>query len=133
MGTAVGSELFNNYGWRPAAAVNLAWSGFMLFIILIRGPHVPRYTWVGWKGGLEVRKRKLVELRRKQEEEDIDVAVASRNSDSADEKRRLKENTKSEDEKKRHGKDEDGEAIISESSPEQNLAHSPEHDPSSFV
>ncbi|KZT12236.1 MFS general substrate transporter, partial [Laetiporus sulphureus 93-53] len=59
MGTAVGSKVFTEYGWRPAAALNLAWSGFMLIIILIRGPHVSRYTWVGYRGGLEVRKRKV--------------------------------------------------------------------------
>lgn len=59
MGTAVGSKVFTEYGWRPAAALNLAWSGFMLLIILIRGPHVPRYTWIGYKGGLEIRKRKM--------------------------------------------------------------------------
>lgn len=28
----------------------------MLFILLLRGPHVPRYGWFGYEGGLEARK-----------------------------------------------------------------------------
>ncbi|CCL99565.1 uncharacterized protein FIBRA_01583 [Fibroporia radiculosa] len=59
MGTSVGSQVFTKYGWRPAAALSVAWTGFMLFMILLRGPHVPRYTWLGYKGGIEVRKSRL--------------------------------------------------------------------------
>ncbi|KZT69548.1 MFS superfamily [Daedalea quercina L-15889] len=56
MGTSVGSLLFTKYGWRQSAAVSLAWSGFMLFVIFLRGPHVPRHRWVGYTGGLRLRK-----------------------------------------------------------------------------
>ncbi|KAI0632361.1 MFS general substrate transporter [Trametes polyzona] len=60
MGTAVGSKVYTAHGWRPDAALNLAWTVFSLFILLARGPHCPRYTWVGWKGGWELRKSRLV-------------------------------------------------------------------------
>jgi len=74
MGTSVGTQLFVKYGWRPAAAMNLAWSGFMLLVMLARGPHVSRYTWVGWQGGLEVRKNKLADRERQTAESEGVVA-----------------------------------------------------------
>lgn len=57
MGTAVGTKVFIQHGWRSAAAVSLAWCGWQLLIILSRGPHCERKTWVGWQGGAELRKR----------------------------------------------------------------------------
>lgn len=59
MGTSVGTKVFVSYGWRPAAALSLGWSGAMLVFMLARGPHCPRYTWFGWKGGGEMRKKRL--------------------------------------------------------------------------
>ena len=59
MGTAVGTSVFNNHGWRPAAALSVGWQGFCMLILFMRGPHVPRYTWFGYKGGFEIRKRKM--------------------------------------------------------------------------
>lgn len=64
MGTVVGSYVFNKYGWRASAALSLAWTGWMLLASLARGPHVPRYTWLGYKGGCEVRKHRLAERAR---------------------------------------------------------------------
>ncbi|GBE85456.1 hypothetical protein SCP_0706430 [Sparassis crispa] len=61
---------------RPAAALSLAWTGFMLGVLLLRGPNVPRYTWFGYAGGFEVRKRKLDE-RARLAEEDVEKAVAA--------------------------------------------------------
>ncbi|THH27015.1 hypothetical protein EUX98_g7178 [Antrodiella citrinella] len=61
MGTSVGTKVFIMYGWRPAAATSLAWAGFCLVVMLIRGPNVRRYTWVGWEGGAEIRKSRLAE------------------------------------------------------------------------
>ncbi|OSX57124.1 hypothetical protein POSPLADRAFT_1061821 [Postia placenta MAD-698-R-SB12] len=86
MGTAVGSEVYTQHGWRPAAALNLAWSGLMLFVVLARGPHVSRYTWVGWEGGLEVRKSKVTAQKRRDEE-----AGASDIQQGGDEKHALEE------------------------------------------
>jgi hypothetical protein len=56
MGTAVGTELFNNHGWRASAAANLGWQSFALLVLLARGPHCARYTWIGWEGGFAWRK-----------------------------------------------------------------------------
>lgn len=56
MGTAVGTKVFIQHGWRAATAVSLAWCGWQLLIILLRGPHCERRTWVGWEGGAELRK-----------------------------------------------------------------------------
>ena len=67
MGTAVGTQVFIKYGWRPAAALSIAWSGFTLFVMLIRGPHCKRYTWIGYEGGLELRKSRLTSPQQQQQ------------------------------------------------------------------
>ncbi|KAH9948293.1 major facilitator superfamily domain-containing protein [Amylocystis lapponica] len=79
MGTSVGTKVFVQYGWRPAAALSLAWTGFMLFLLLLRGPHVPRHTWFGYAGGYEVRKKVLAERQRQQEEEAVTALDIERN------------------------------------------------------
>ncbi|TFK68849.1 MFS general substrate transporter [Pluteus cervinus] len=56
MGTAVGTHVFVRFGWRAAAGLNMAWYAWQLVILLLRGPHVSRYTWFGYEGGLEPRK-----------------------------------------------------------------------------
>ncbi|GJE88226.1 MFS general substrate transporter [Phanerochaete sordida] len=56
MGTAVGTQVFVRFGWRPAAALSVAWSGFTLLVMLARGPHCARYTWVGYEGGCRLRR-----------------------------------------------------------------------------
>jgi hypothetical protein len=56
MGTAVGTLVFTKYGWRACAALSLGWMGFELVVLLIRGPHVSRYTWFGYEGGWSARK-----------------------------------------------------------------------------
>lgn len=56
MGTAVGTQVFVRFGWRAAAGLNMAWYAWQLVILLLRGPHVSRYTWFGYEGGLEPRK-----------------------------------------------------------------------------
>lgn len=83
MGTSVGTQVFTKYGWRPSAALSLAWTGFMFFMLLIRGPHVRRYTWFGYEGGIEVRKSKLA-ARERAREADAEAAVAANEAGSAD-------------------------------------------------
>ncbi|EIN12181.1 hypothetical protein PUNSTDRAFT_33882, partial [Punctularia strigosozonata HHB-11173 SS5] len=56
MGTATGTKVFVQHGWRASAALSMGWMGWQLVILLLRGPHVPRYTWFGYAGGLEARK-----------------------------------------------------------------------------
>ncbi|KAM5541185.1 hypothetical protein V8D89_005114 [Ganoderma adspersum] len=60
MGTCVGSKVFTEHGWRADAALNLAWAGFILLVLLLRGPHCRRYTWIGWEGGFELRKNRVL-------------------------------------------------------------------------
>ncbi len=68
MGTSVGSKVFTEHGWRADASLNLAWTGWTLFVLFLRGPHCPRYTWIGWQGGFELRKSK-VRAREEQEKQ----------------------------------------------------------------
>ncbi|KIP09416.1 hypothetical protein PHLGIDRAFT_67636 [Phlebiopsis gigantea 11061_1 CR5-6] len=56
MGTSVGTKVFVKFGWRPAAALSVAWTGFTLVVMLVRGPHCSRYTWFGYEGGWNMRK-----------------------------------------------------------------------------
>lgn len=65
MGTSVGTKVFVAHGWRAASGVSMAWVSFQLAVLLVRGPHVPRYTWVGWEGGWQARKS-IVDARRNQ-------------------------------------------------------------------
>lgn len=58
MGTAVGTSVFNQHGWRAAAALSVGWQGFCLLVVLARGPHCSRYTWFGWQGGWATRKER---------------------------------------------------------------------------
>ncbi|EIW81522.1 hypothetical protein CONPUDRAFT_124654 [Coniophora puteana RWD-64-598 SS2] len=69
MGTSVGTLVFTKYGWRPMAGMLMALCGAQLFFLLLRGPHVPRHVWVGYRGGLEARKS-VVEARRREQEAD---------------------------------------------------------------
>jgi hypothetical protein len=61
MGTSVGTKVFVEHGSRATDAVNLAWVGWQLLLIFLRGPHCARYTWVGWQGGMRMRKAKVEE------------------------------------------------------------------------
>ncbi|KAJ7757284.1 hypothetical protein B0H14DRAFT_2976727 [Mycena olivaceomarginata] len=65
MGTAAGTEVFTKYGWRPAAALNVGFYGWIFIIIMLRGPHRARYTWFGFEGGWEARKN-VVDAKKKQ-------------------------------------------------------------------
>ena len=57
VGSAVGSKVFLQHGWRANGALMCAFCAFQLAIMLSRGPHVKRYTWFGYEGGLNWRKR----------------------------------------------------------------------------
>ncbi|TBU43678.1 major facilitator superfamily domain-containing protein [Dichomitus squalens] len=81
MGTAVGSKVFTEHGWRPDASLNLAWTGFTFFILFLRGPHCPRYTWFGWQGGFELRKSHV--LARQQAEREAAAAATTEKQSAA--------------------------------------------------
>lgn len=56
VGTSVGTHVFIHFGWQPGAALSLGWTGFMLLVLLVRGPHCGRYTWFGYGGGLAAKR-----------------------------------------------------------------------------
>jgi hypothetical protein len=57
MGTSVGTKVFVNNGWRACAALGMAWYVFQLLILLLRGPHCGRRTWLGYQGGMALKKK----------------------------------------------------------------------------
>jgi hypothetical protein len=57
MGSSVGTLVFVKYGWRAAAGLNVAWMGFQVGVLFLRGPHCDRWTWVGYEGGLGWRRQ----------------------------------------------------------------------------
>ena len=61
MGTSVGTQLLVEHSYQLSSGVRLAFCGFQLLILLLRGPHVPRKTWFGWKGGMKLRKKMIDE------------------------------------------------------------------------
>ena len=85
-GTAAGTRLFDHNGWRAAAAFSLALFVFQIFVLLARGPHCGRYTWVGFEGGWEARKGVIdgkVE-KEKDQEQGLEDRKDGRNSDDGE-------------------------------------------------
>ncbi|CAA7266063.1 unnamed protein product [Cyclocybe aegerita] len=56
IGTAVGTKLFVQYGWRAAAIFGMAMYVMQIIALLLRGPHCRQYTWFGYEGGLSFKK-----------------------------------------------------------------------------
>ena len=42
----------------------MAFYGFQLLVLLLRGPHCKQHTWFGYEGGLEARKSVVEERKR---------------------------------------------------------------------
>jgi hypothetical protein len=71
--------------------------GFLFIMLLLRGPHCQRFTWLGYEGGLDARKS-VVEARKKAEsdmaqlpagsdsEKDLESGVVGDGSEHDDEK-----------------------------------------------
>lgn len=57
MGTAVGTKLLQEDGYKLSSGIRVAFGGAELLLLLARGPHVPRKGWLGWQGGLRFNKR----------------------------------------------------------------------------
>lgn len=53
----MGSKLFLSHGWRASGGLTLGLTVWALVLLLARGPHCNRYTWFGYEGGMEWRKR----------------------------------------------------------------------------
>jgi hypothetical protein len=99
IGTSVGTQVFVRHGWRADAALGLGFYGFLFVILLLRGPHCQRFTWIGYEGGLDARKsvgeatkmaveRDMVELPASSHADsgkDLESAVVSDSSEHKDE------------------------------------------------
>jgi hypothetical protein len=59
MGTAVGTKLYAEGGYKLSSEIRIAFGGLELLFLVLRGPHVARKTWVGWNGGVDFKKKKL--------------------------------------------------------------------------
>ncbi|CAK5278796.1 unnamed protein product [Mycena citricolor] len=44
------TKVYTAYGWRAAAALNMGFYGWILIVLLVRGPHCGRFTWFGYEG-----------------------------------------------------------------------------------
>lgn len=53
----MGSKLFLSHGCRASGGLTLGLTVWALVLLLARGPHCNRYTWFGYEGGMEWRKR----------------------------------------------------------------------------
>lgn len=53
----------------------MAFYGWQLFVLLIRGPHCKRYTWFGYEGGLEPRKSVVDKRKRLEEEKKLESSL----------------------------------------------------------
>ena len=53
----MGSKLFLSHGWRASGGLTLGLTAWALVLLLTRGPHCNRYTWFGYEGGMEWRKK----------------------------------------------------------------------------
>ena len=77
IGTSVGTQIFINFGWRAGAALSMGFYAWGIFLLLIRGPHCRQYTWFGYEGGLEARKKVVAERKRLEELEEKEREIAS--------------------------------------------------------
>jgi hypothetical protein len=48
----VGTRVFTAHGWRANALLALGWMGAQVLLLAVRGPHLDRYTWLGYAGGI---------------------------------------------------------------------------------
>ncbi|KAF9005427.1 major facilitator superfamily domain-containing protein [Cyathus striatus] len=72
MGTSVGTKIFNHIIFHGLY-------GFQLCMLLLRGPHCNRFTWVGYEGGFEARRSVVDEKKRM-----TDTRTAESNSTEGD-------------------------------------------------
>ncbi|KAG8856474.1 hypothetical protein FRB96_006440 [Tulasnella sp. 330] len=73
VGSAVGSKIYLSSGWRASAGASIGFSGLMLIVMLMRGPHCKRYTWFGWEGGARFAKDTPTVVRDEENKIDPDV------------------------------------------------------------
>ncbi len=72
------------YGWRAGGALSMAFCGWMLLILMLRGPHCGNKTWFGYEGGWEARKdvTEQVQERREDDKQDVEMGTDSRSRET---------------------------------------------------
>ncbi|CAK5278853.1 unnamed protein product [Mycena citricolor] len=55
-GTAIGTKLYVSGGYKLSSGIRVVFAAVELLALLVRGPHAPRHTWLGWAGGMNLRK-----------------------------------------------------------------------------
>jgi hypothetical protein len=58
MGSKAGTQVYTLGGYRASAALSCGWAGANLIVLFLRGPHSKK--WLGWDGGAELRKGRLL-------------------------------------------------------------------------
>ncbi len=66
MGTAVGNRIYAESGWIASGSASVGFICAAIFFCLLRGPH--EQGWIGWGGGYEMRKKKVIEKAKSDEE-----------------------------------------------------------------
>ncbi|KAF9474596.1 MFS DHA1 transporter [Pholiota conissans] len=56
IGTAAGTRIFVQYGWRAAGVFAMSLYGLQLAALAVRGPHCKQHTWFGYSGGFNFRR-----------------------------------------------------------------------------
>ncbi|KAF7311957.1 MFS general substrate transporter [Mycena indigotica] len=56
MSTAAGTRLYVKHGHRFSSGMRVVFGGAELLFLLMRGPYVRRWTWLGWEGGAQLKK-----------------------------------------------------------------------------
>ena len=71
MGTAVGNRLYAEAGWIASGSASVGFVCTAIFFCLVRGPH--ESGWVGWRGGWEMRKKRIAIKKMEDEESRVKV------------------------------------------------------------
>lgn len=56
IGTSIGARIYLKGGYRASGGFCLGLLGFMLAVLLCRGPHCPTKKWLGYEGGWSLQK-----------------------------------------------------------------------------
>ncbi|KAJ7056815.1 MFS DHA1 protein [Mycena amicta] len=53
----LGQVMGTAHGYRFSSGIRVVFAGAELLFLVMRGPHVSRWSWVGWEGGARLRKK----------------------------------------------------------------------------
>ncbi|GAA5862705.1 hypothetical protein JCM8547_003518 [Rhodosporidiobolus lusitaniae] len=76
IGTSAGTRVYLTWGYRASGGLCVGLTGFQMFMLFLRSPHLPNKRWIGWSGGWELRKSVVEREKREKEEKEKEVAKA---------------------------------------------------------